>query len=119
MDSVYKTELQKLYDEIPSFECKEGCTDCCKNIIQFAPEEIDRLVIKPGCSEPCPNRLEGKCLSYETRGFICRIFGASELFPCIYGYGPEKPLSAEKTKMLFKKFVEIKDAQEKNDKRRE
>ena len=30
-NSPEKTEIQKLYDKIPSFSCKKGCVDCCDN----------------------------------------------------------------------------------------
>lgn len=106
------TEIQKLYKQIPSFECIEGCVECCDNQIQFSPEEKARLPEAEWPGSWCPYLKEGRCSVYKYRGFICRIYGSSELFPCPHGCGPEKPLTVEETRRLFKEYVRIKDAQE-------
>ena len=106
------TEIQKLYEKIPSFTCKEDCMECCDNQIQFAPEELARMPKVDWPDSWCPHLKNNRCSIYECRGFICRIYGSSELFPCPHGYGPEKPLTEAETRALFKEYVRIKTEQE-------
>lgn len=110
------TEIQKLYEKIPSFTCKEDCMECCDNQIQFAPEELERMPKVDWPDSWCPHLKNNRCSIYQCRGFICRIYGSSELFPCPHGYGPEKPLTAEETRALFREYVRIKTEQENSEK---
>ena len=111
------TRIQEMYLKIPAFKCKEGCYECCDNMIQFAKEERARMPKADWNESLCPYLCDtdkGKCCGiYENRGFICRIYGSSELFPCPHGFAPEKPLSEEETRKLFAEYVKIKDEQEK------
>jgi hypothetical protein len=109
-----KTPIQELYDKIPSFTCREGCYDCCDNQIQFAPEEEARVGGFNYTERLCPHVKEGRCSVHQNRAFICRIYGSSEIMPCPHGYGPEKPLTAEETRALFREYVRIKTEQEKS-----
>jgi Fe-S-cluster containining protein len=38
----------------------------------------------------------GRCSVYEVRPLVCRIFGASDKLPCIWGCKPTAPLLSEK-----------------------
>ncbi|MDF2686965.1 MAG: hypothetical protein K0S55_2148 [Clostridia bacterium] len=107
-----KTEIQMLYDEIPSFKCKEGCCDCCDNYIQYAQEEADRAGGFEYTERMCPHIKNGRCSVYPNRAFICRIYGASEIMPCPHGFKPENPLSQEKTMELLKKYLKLRKEQE-------
>ncbi len=109
-----KTPIQKLYEKIPSFSCKEGCVKCCDNWIQFAPEEGDRCGGFDFTEEACPKLCEGGCSVYENRPFICRLFASSVLLPCPYGYGPKNPLTEAKTKELLQEYLRLKKEQEEN-----
>ncbi len=111
-----KTKIQELYEKIPSFRCKEGCTRCCDNWIQFAPEENVRCGGFDFCGEQCPKLTETGCSVYENRPLICRLFASSELMPCPYGYGPDKPLSEAETKEILKTYLRLKKEQEENGK---
>lgn len=103
-----KTEIQKLYDQIPSFKCIEGCYECCDNQIQYAEEEAERVGgFDYKGSRLCPHIKDGGCSVYENRAFICRIYGASEMMPCPHGCRPEKYLSEEETRQLVKKYIEL------------
>jgi len=104
--------IKDFYDKIPSFKCIEGCTECCDNMIQFAPEELKRLPKHEWKERQCPFLTEKGCSVYENRGFICRIYGSSELLPCPHGCKPEKPLTEEETRKMFAEFVRIKKEQE-------
>ena len=107
-----KTEIQKLYDKIPSFHCKEGCVRCCDNWVQCAPEEEQRCGKFEFCDRNCPKLTDGGCSVYEDRPLICRLFASSEIMPCPYGYGPENPLSEEETKEILKTYLRLKKEQE-------
>ena len=107
-----KTPIQKLYDKIPTFRCKEGCTKCCDNWIQFAPEEEARCGGFEFCGEKCPKLTDTGCSVYEDRPFICRLFASGTPLPCPYGYGPENPLSEEETRALLREYLKLKREQE-------
>ncbi len=107
-----KTPIQKLYDRIPTFRCKEGCVRCCDNWIQFAPEEELRCGGFDFSEEICPKLKDGGCSVYEVRPLICRLFASSEIMPCPYGYGPEKPLSEAETKEILREYLNLRKEQE-------
>ena len=96
--------LEALYSEIPTFTCREGCTDCCGSMPFVSGIEWERILEKRRHDElRCPY-LNGKCEIYEHRPFICRLFGSVEGFQCIHGYGPEKPLTVEQGRDLRKRY---------------
>lgn len=108
-----KTKIQQLYDKIPSFRCKEGCTDCCDNWIQFAPEEEARCGGFDFCADACPKLKKNEgCTVYQNRPFICRLFAASEVMPCPHGFAPQKPLDKEETTKLLQEYLKLKKEQE-------
>lgn len=108
-----RTAIQRLYDRIPSFPCKEGCTRCCENWVQSAPEEAARCGGFEYTEEDCPKLQKGVgCSVYENRPFLCRLFAASEVLPCPYGYGPETPLTKEETNALLHEYLRLKKEQE-------
>ena len=107
------TEIQKLYLKIPKSHCKNGCFECCTNSVQFAKEEMERAgdyKYNGVCSFLDENK---KCGVYENRPLVCRIYGASEIMIC-EDCEPEKYLSEEETRDIIRKYIKIKDAQERN-----
>ena len=100
-------KIEKLYKQIPSFKCKEGCADCC-GIIPWARSEWEPIADKrEQTSEHCPYIDEtGRCEVYYQRPFMCRLYGAADdsLLRCPKGCGPEKPLSWEKAQKLTNKY---------------
>ena len=108
-----KTEIQKLYDKIPSFHCKEGCTRCCENWVQCAREEDQRCGGFTYETDRCSKLVEGVgCSVYENRPFLCRLFASGESLPCPYGYGPETPLTKEEAAALLREYLRLKKEQE-------
>lgn len=107
------TKIQELYEKIPSFECIKGCYECCDNQIQYAKEEEIRAGgFDYKGSRLCPHIKDGCCSVYENRAFICRIYGASEMMPCPHGCRPERLLTEEETKALFKEYLRLRKEQE-------
>ena len=108
-----KTQIQKLYDKIPSMECLEGCHECCDNHIQFAPEEGERCGGFPYTSRECPYLDEkGRCTVHQKRPFVCRIYGNSEIMPCPHGCKGDTTLTAEETMELVREYLRLKKEQE-------
>lgn len=110
------TEIQKLYLLIPKTECSHDCVKCCKNsVVQFADEELERAGGSYNFTDRCPfldDKGDGHgCGIYENRPLVCRIFGASELLPCD-GCKCEKPLNAEETTSLLRRYNELRKNQD-------
>lgn len=101
---------------IPVFQCKPGCFDCCIHDLSSVRICSDgdlvfngrwhRIAkIGAGSRGYCGRAGTNGCCSYNTRGFLCRLYGVSEMFPdCPHGYGPQKKLSIEETKAIVKYF---------------
>jgi Fe-S-cluster containining protein len=103
-------KLQELYDQIPTFKCKDSCSDCCGPVATTRLEQmrapklathLDRLqahlasnvinnVIGNGCLD-CPYSTPLGCEVYADRPFLCRLFGTVPELACPHGCGPTKP----------------------------
>jgi len=106
------TEIQRLYLKIPASRCKDGCFECCTNIVQFAKEEAERAG-EYKYDGVCPFLDENKkCGVYQNRPLVCRIYGASEIMRC-EDCAPERYLNEEETRAIIKEYAKIKDMQDK------
>ena len=136
MSESTRARLQALYDEIPSFECIPGCTDCC-GPTPWAPSEREPVepaaTIRGGAFErtstgtllfsqsadaclTCPFANNG-CDIHSHRPFMCRLFGAADdpKLRCPHGCGPEKPLSAKQAAELTRQYQAIIDEEEREE----
>jgi len=98
-------KILDLYVRIPKSSCKEGCAECCYDMIQVSPEESERM----GGYEwkgKCIFLQDNKCTIYERRAFICHLFGTSDTL-CCQGCVPERYLSESETKELVKEYVSL------------
>lgn len=105
-----------LYNQIPSFSCKPGCTDCC-GPVPFAKKELDaipknkrsgfRPAVEIADSASCKFVCNGGCGIYEQRPFICRLFGATDdpRLRCPHGAGPAQPLTSKKADELTRSYM--------------
>lgn len=120
-------KIDALLSKIPTFQCKEGCFDCC-GPLELSRLEYMRCIQASGRSAEdvrqqmqnnlkqgiytCPllDTQTGKCTVYEVRPAICRLFGAvrGELV-CPHGYAPEaeKLLSDRQARDILKKVEEL------------
>jgi len=100
-------QLIRLYRKIPSFECKEGCTDCC-GPVPFKKAEWGRVEDKRygGDDLICPYAVGGRCEIYDVRPFMCRLFGTVDDYRlrCPHGCGPDVLMSAEKGRELMNRY---------------
>ena len=87
--------ILRLREQIPSFECVEGCHDCC-GPVTTSSEEMFRLPVKTDAEHTealddysCVHLGPNGCTVYEERPLICRLFGTTPKMPCPNGRRPE------------------------------
>lgn len=96
-----------LYNQIPPSRCKEGCFECCKDLIQLTKcEEI--AINGYSFDGQCSHLIDGNCSVYPNRPFVCRMFGVSALLECA-DCKPERILSEEETKNLFQQYLQLRE----------
>jgi len=114
-----KSSLKKLYSKIPSFECIEGCTDCC-GPVPLTKLEAKRLNVDSNLTPTklgscdCVYASEKGCTVYENRPYMCRLFGATEDLKCPHGKKPTKLLSSDSTNRLTNDYRKLESINVKN-----
>jgi len=103
-------DKESIYSKIPKSNCKEGCFKCCTNMIQFTPSEL-KAAGGYEFNGICSHYKDGKCLIYENRPFVCRIYGTSELLMCD-DCTPERLLSEDETASLVHQYALLKKQEE-------
>lgn len=120
-------KIDALLSSIPTFKCKEGCSDCC-GPVQLSRLEYMRCIqvsgrtaedvrqqmqnnLKQGIySCPLLSTETKQCSVYTVRPAICRLFGAvkGELL-CPHGYAAESSalLSDEQAQKILRKVEEL------------
>lgn len=93
---------KELYDKIPSFECKPGCTDCCQPTQFFDEYELKQIKPKLPSGFDCAYRSQAGCDIYENRPLICRMFGAVDGLNCSHGYQPDVKLTKQEGLEIMK-----------------
>lgn len=98
---------KRLYDKIPTFDCKPGCSDCC-GIVPFSIWEWGQVPHKdhaPGCLK-CPYVTADDCSIYPDRPMMCRLFGAVDrpMLTCPHGCGPERKLTEAEAQEILKEY---------------
>lgn len=90
-----RAKLNDLYDRLPAVQCKGLCVDSCGPIDMSVRERQD---IEAAAGHSCRtgedglcNMLgdDGRCTVYDLRPMICRMWGAVESMPCMFGCVPE------------------------------
>jgi Fe-S-cluster containining protein len=83
--------LQAAYDRIPAMRnCKGLCHTSCGPIVMTPYEAAKIDHPNDMASDPCPKLSPmGLCTVYEDRPLVCRLWGAIEAMPCVYGCMPE------------------------------
>lgn len=107
--------LEDIYAEIPAIpDCDGRCAAACGPIAMFKGE-WKRVVRAAGGRVPKPrSRLAcpllsptGKCTVYSVRPYICRVWGATEELRCPNGCEPERWLTTEEARDIFKRIEAI------------
>lgn len=108
-------QIQKQYERIPSFTCKQGCTECC-GVVPFTEEEWALLTPEEQSRESkgleCRFKGANGCTIYDRRPMLCRLFGSvdDKKLTCWHGCGPEKKLTAIQGLTIMRHYLKIKKA---------
>lgn len=104
--------IRKLYKQIPAFECKPGCHECC-GIVPWARSEWEQISDKRNYkSVICPYIGPEGCEVYEKRPLMCRLFGAVDdpILKCPYGCAPSnKMLTKKQAQAMIRRYHELMD----------
>jgi hypothetical protein len=98
----YVKYLRDIWVRIPEAHCQGLCTDSC-GPIDMSEGERRRLLARGVAMPPlsvemldpayhCPALVKGRCIVYEDRPTICRLWGVVESMPCPYGCQPDRVL---------------------------
>ena len=113
--------IKKLYELLPSVDCKGLCTKACADIDMSNHErfQIERrhqipinsrdygTIARKG-SKPCKALgKDGKCKVYEDRPLVCRAFGTIDAMRCPFGCEADRYLTDEEYKGLDLAVEEI------------
>lgn len=106
--SAAKT-IKYLRKQIPNFECKPGCTDCCGPVpfSRWEWAQVKDQRISDGIE--CPYATKEGCEIYEQRPILCRLMGAVPRLECPHGCGPKKMLPGKKEIEIMRKYAEVMD----------
>lgn len=113
-DKKRRTQLEALYAELPSMECRGLCSESC------GPVMMSRLEWQAICRrigrEPratatltCPMLSEHRCTVYDIRPTICRLWGLvdDETMRCPHGCVPDRWLTREEGYAFLRRAREI------------
>jgi uncharacterized protein len=103
-------ELEKVYAQVPVIDCRGNCWDTCTRfpVTRAENRRLRRETgqeIEPAGRQrqlpPCPLLVNLRCSAYDIRPLLCRLWGASQIFPCNYGCVPAAGLLSVKTTYLL------------------
>lgn len=90
-DSTRRRELDALYAELPTIQCRGRCADAC-GPIQMSRVEWARMIDARGKRKAttimCPYLEKERCIAYRVRPMICRLWGVVESLKCPWGCEP-------------------------------
>lgn len=121
--------LRELYEQVPEVPCKGACHGACcfigasvhevqkiERLIGRKFETLDRREVapvqafgqdaRPLARFVCSALTEdGRCSVYDDRPMICRIFGTTEKMRCYRGCQPERMLSDDEARELYRESI--------------
>lgn len=101
-----RAQLQELYAELPQMQCRGLCQQSCGPIeMSTAERQIIEAKHGPVHTVPpestCSMLRMGRCLAYEDRPMLCRLWGVIESMPCPWGCVPEGGWLSDGDGMVF------------------
>jgi hypothetical protein len=110
-----KQRLALLYKRLPKVQCQGKCQEACGPIACSSAEAeiMRRHSGQPLSFDARTGRCSylndaGRCSVYPVRPLVCRVFGASQKLPCVWGCKPAAPLLSELEEgALFLKVLEV------------
>ena len=137
MSELIRTEEQRLarlqciYEQIPSFTCKDHCSECCGPIRWAAIEDLNirrylaehgmdyitrqlepravimALVGRDSSGITCPYVVNDRCSIYPVRPLVCRLQGIyPEKLPCPF-ITPAKIISKKEVDKIWAKVAKL------------
>jgi len=121
LNQAIKESLEKIYSQIPNFNC-QNCHQCCGPIIWFKPEEIlireylKKYKIKHVVwtkkefeknNRRCPYLINDKCIIYPVRPIVCRLQGNIPELKCKSSSNNIKSLSINELENIKKEFFQL------------
>lgn len=101
-----KKIIEKIRKQLPVFQCREGCSDCCGAVMPMSRYEYEAIPIKRmAFGVSCPYITKNGCEIYEYRPIICRMFGVVSRMKCSHGCGADVMLSDEEEFDLLKQMA--------------
>ncbi|MDH5667750.1 MAG: hypothetical protein OEY86_07055 [Nitrospira sp.] len=99
-------QIQKQYERIPSFQCREGCTDCC-GPVPFTVVELSQIEARPFTGLRCQYASSHGCTIYKHRPLMCRLFGTVDTpqLRCWHGKRPDVMLSAIQGSTIMRHYL--------------
>jgi len=93
-----RAQLDALYAELPTIDCRGQCHDSCTAIAMTPPER--RRIADRGLDIAPTGNVNGgltcnaltilkRCSVYDVRPLICRLWGLTKVLNCSYGCVPE------------------------------
>lgn len=94
------SRLDLLYAQVPSISsCTGACYRSCGPLPPLGDAEAQRILARMrGLPEPREDgtcsmlNAFGRCDIYADRPMICRLWGATEKMPCVFGCEPDEPM---------------------------
>lgn len=120
-------KIDELLSGLPTFQCKEGCFDCCGPVKLSRLEYLRCIKVSGRSAKDVKQQMQNnlkqgiyacslldtetkKCTVYEVRPAICRLFGVvkGELL-CPHGYAPESSalISDEQSREILRKVDDL------------
>lgn len=97
--------LRRVWDAIPSTNCKGLCAESCGPVngspverrlladrgikIDVDPTATLVAFLATGHVDTCPALVDGRCSVYDVRPTVCRLWGATDPMPCPFGCEPD------------------------------
>ncbi len=100
--------IKYLRANIPSFECKPGCHDCC-GPVTTSSEEMPQLPVKSEAEHDkalaelsCPHLGSNGRTVYHDRPLICRLFGTTPKLACPNGCRPTQMIDTKTEEQIYR-----------------
>ena len=120
-------KIDALLSGLPTFQCKEGCADCCGPVELSRLEYMRCIQVSGRTAEDVGQQMQNnlkqgiyacplldtktnRCTVYDVRPAICRLFGVvKNQLICPHGYAPESSalLSDERAREILRKVEEL------------
>lgn len=104
-------QMQSLYAELPTVACRGLCHGACGPVMASRLEvsQLSAPLTFHGHTLTCGflNVNDRRCLAYNQRPMICRVYGVSRGLPCAHGCVPDRWLTDAEGREFVAKAMAI------------